>query len=172
MGRKYLILIVVSLLVIAIDQMTKVYVHSHFELGESITVIPGFFNFTYVRNIGAAFGIFTDSPETFRHIFFLSIPAIAVAIIVYFIYGLPESERLQILALSSIAGGALGNYIDRIQHGFVIDFLDVHIKNIYSWPVFNIADSAIVIGVGVLTILMIQEFFAEKKAVTEQKAKN
>ena len=163
MGRKYMLLIVISLFLIAVDQMTKIYVHSHFELGESITVIPGFFNFTYVRNLGAAFGIFTDSPETFRHIFFLSIPLVAVAIIVFFIYGLPESESVQVMALSSIAGGAIGNYIDRIQHGYVIDFLDVHYQNIYNWPVFNIADSAIVVGVGVLTVLMIQEYIEEKK---------
>ena len=163
MGRKYMLLIVISLFLIAVDQMTKIYVHSHFELGESITVIPGFFNFTYVRNLGAAFGIFTDSPETFRHIFFLSIPLVAVAIIVFFIYGLPESESVQVMALSSIAGGAIGNYIDRIQHGYVIDFLDVHYKNIYNWPVFNIADSAIVVGVGILTVLMIQEYIEEKK---------
>ncbi|MEK6554281.1 MAG: signal peptidase II [Bdellovibrionota bacterium] len=166
MGRKYMILIVVSLFLIAIDQIAKIYVHANFELGETITVIPGYFNFTYVRNIGAAFGIFTDSNETFRHIFFLSIPAIAVGIIVFFIYGLPETERAQILALSAIAGGAVGNYIDRIQHGFVIDFLDFHIQNIYSWPVFNIADSAIVIGVAVLTVLMIVEFWNERKKAT------
>jgi signal peptidase II len=166
LGRKYMILIAVSLFLVAIDQITKIYIHSNFELSESITVIPNYFNITYVRNMGAAFGIFTDSNETFRHIFFLSIPAIAVGIIVFFIYGLPESERAQILALSSIAGGAIGNYIDRIQHGYVIDFLDFHIKNIYSWPVFNIADSAIVAGVAVLTYLMIIEFINEKKKAT------
>lgn len=164
MGRKYMILILLSLLIVAIDQISKIYIHTNFELGDTVSVIENYFNITYVRNTGAAFGIFSDSQQTFRHIFFLSIPVVAVAVIVFFIYGLPEDELAQIISLSLISGGAIGNYIDRIQYGYVIDFLDVHIKNIYSWPVFNIADSAIVIGVTVLSVLMIMEYFEERKA--------
>jgi signal peptidase II len=164
MGRKYMILIVVSLFLVALDQMIKIYVHSHFDLGESVRVIDGYFSLTYVRNMGAAFGIFRDSHETFRHIFFLSIPPIAVGIIVYFIYGLPEDDLLQIFALSSIAGGALGNYIDRIRFGYVIDFLDFHWRDIYSWPAFNVADSAIVTGVALLTLILIREYRDEVRA--------
>lgn len=154
-GKKYMILIAVTIAVAAIDQYTKMIVHSTFDLGESIRIINNFFNFTYVRNTGAAFGILGTSHETFRQVFFLSIPPIAVGIIVFFLYNLPESEKLEIYALSIISGGAIGNYIDRIRFGYVIDFLDFHIANTYSWPAFNIADSAIVIGVGILTYLMI-----------------
>lgn len=164
MGRKYMILILLSFLVVAIDQVAKIYIHTSFELGDTVSVINNFFNITYVRNMGAAFGIFSDSQETFRHVFFLSIPVVAVAVIIFFIYGLPEDELAQIISLSLISGGAIGNYIDRIRYGYVIDFLDVHIKNIYSWPVFNIADSAIVVGVSVLSILMVLEYFEEKKS--------
>lgn len=164
MGRKYMILILLSLLVVAIDQISKIYIHTNFELGDTVSVIENYFNITYVRNTGAAFGILSDSQQTFRHVFFLAIPVIAVAVIVFFIYGLPEEELAQIISLSLISGGAIGNYIDRIQYGYVIDFLDVHIKNIYSWPVFNVADSAIVVGVSVLSVLMVLEYFEERKA--------
>lgn len=159
-----MILILLSLLVVAIDQISKIYIHTNFELGDTVSVIENYFNITYVRNTGAAFGILSDSQQTFRHVFFLAIPVIAVAVIVFFIYGLPEEELAQIISLSLISGGAIGNYIDRIQYGYVIDFLDVHIKNIYSWPVFNVADSAIVVGVSVLSVLMVLEYFEERKA--------
>ncbi len=164
MGRKYMILIILSLLVVAIDQIAKIYIHTNFELGDTVSVINNYFNITYVRNTGAAFGIFSDSQQMFRHVFFLSIPVVAVAVIIFFIYGLPESELAQIISLSLISGGAIGNYVDRIQYSYVIDFLDVHVRNVYSWPVFNIADSAIVVGVCVLSVLMILEYFEERKA--------
>lgn len=152
-----MILLAVTFAITALDQWTKMIVHSGFDLGESIPVINGFFNFTYVRNTGAAFGILGTAQETFRQIFFLSVPPIAVLIIVIFLYGLPETEKLEIYALSTISGGAIGNYIDRLRFGYVIDFLDFHIQNKYSWPAFNIADSAIVVGVGVLTLLMFRK---------------
>ena len=154
-----MILIAVTFAVVAIDQFTKMCIHTKFDLGETIKLIDGYFNLTYVRNTGAAFGILGHSQPTFREIFFLSIPPIAVFIILIFIYNLPESEKLEIYALSVISGGAIGNYIDRIRFGYVIDFLDFHLKNIYSWPAFNVADSAIVCGVAILTILM----FVKKK---------
>lgn len=159
-----MILIILSLLVVAIDQIAKIYIHTNFELGDTVSVINNYFNITYVRNTGAAFGIFSDSQQMFRHVFFLSIPVVAVAVIIFFIYGLPESELAQIISLSLISGGAIGNYVDRIQYSYVIDFLDVHVRNVYSWPVFNIADSAIVVGVCVLSVLMILEYFEERKA--------
>ena len=152
-GRKYMILIALTFLITAIDQYTKMIVHSTFDLGESIRIIEGFFNFTYVRNTGAAFGVLGKSHETFRQAFFLAVPPVAIIIITYFIYTLPETEKLEIYALSMISGGALGNYIDRLRFGYVIDFLDFHIQEKYSWPVFNLADSTIVVGVGILILL-------------------
>ena len=154
-----MILIAVTFALVAIDQFTKMAVHSTFELGEQIKLIEGYFSLTYVRNQGAAFGIFNQAQPTFREIFFLSIPPIAVFVILLFLYNLPETETLEIYALSLISGGAIGNYIDRLRFGYVVDFLDFHIKNFYSWPVFNVADSAIVVGVGILSILM----FSKKK---------
>ena len=129
-------------------------------LGESIPVIPGYFNFTYVRNPGAAFGFLAQSHPTFRETFFLIMPPIALVIILLILKTVPDNDLLQIVALSSVFGGAIGNYIDRLKYGYVVDFLDFHWQEKYTWPAFNIADSAIVCGVILLLILM---FFENKK---------
>ena len=147
--RKYLILMTIAGFIVILDQMTKMYIHTHFFLGESTEVIKNFFNLTYVRNTGAAFGIFRDSHKIFKVLFFFSIPPIALFIITRIVRNLTEKDSLQILALASIFGGAIGNYIDRIRFGYVIDFLDFHIKG-HSWPAFNVADITIVCGIVLL----------------------
>ncbi|MFP5519607.1 MAG: signal peptidase II [Bdellovibrionia bacterium] len=166
MQKKYIWLMVISGFLIALDQVTKIYIHTHFSLGESISVIPDFFNLTYVRNFGAAFGFLAETHPTFREIFFLVMPPIALIIILSILRGVDNKDTYQIFALSSIFGGAIGNYIDRIRFRYVIDFLDFHIKNKYSWPAFNVADVAIVCGVGVLLLLMFLES-KKNKAQTE-----
>jgi signal peptidase II len=162
-NSKYLILAVVSALIVSIDQVTKVYIHTHFQLGEMIQVIQDFFNITYVRNTGAAWGILRNTPDTFRNLFFLSMPPIAMIFIFGILRNLPSSDRLQILALSMIFGGAIGNYVDRLRFGYVIDFLDFHWKNYYTYPAFNVADSAIVSGVTILILIMLRQYAEEQK---------
>ncbi len=147
MKQKLIVLLTITGLLIALDQVTKIYVQTHFQLGESITVWDGFFNLTYVQNPGAAFGFLARSPEVFRETFFYIIPPIAMGIILYFLKSVAVSDRFQIVALSLVFGGALGNYIDRLRVQYVIDFLDFHIQHKYSWPAFNVADSAIVCGI-------------------------
>lgn len=154
---KYIILIALAGFIITLDQSTKLYVHAHFALGESIEVIKNFFNFTYVRNTGAAFGILSQSHETFRNIFFLSTPPIALVAIFFLLKSTPSSDRSQVVALSCIFGGAIGNYIDRIRFSYVIDFLDFHINRNYTWPAFNVADMAIVFGVIILTYYLFKK---------------
>lgn len=166
MKKKYLWLLAISGVLVALDQLTKAYVHTHFHLGESVIVIPNFFNFTYVRNFGAAFGFLAESHPSFRELFFLSMPPIALVIILGILRGVKDSDTRQIIALSSIFGGAIGNYIDRLRFRYVIDFLDFHLYNRWSWPAFNIADMAIVGGVGLLLLLM----FLEKKKMKEEGA--
>lgn len=161
MKFKYVFLIAWSTFAVALDQVTKIYIHTRFQLGESVTVIQNFFNITYVRNPGAAFGFLAESHPEFREVFFLLIPPIAMAIILMILKGVSDKDRWQIFALSSIFGGAIGNYIDRIRFRYVIDFLDFHLFEKYSWPAFNVADSAIVLGVMILVVLM----WFEKKAV-------
>jgi signal peptidase II len=145
-------------------------VHANFGLGESVVVIPDIFRFTYVRNPGAAFGIFRDSAPLFRQIFFLSMPPIAMGIILYMMREVRSSDRWQVFALSLIFGGALGNYIDRLRFGYVIDFLDFHFKETWSYPAFNIADSAIVCGVILLALLMFKRDLAAKRLSPAKKA--
>lgn len=152
MKKKYLLLTVIATVLIVLDQLVKIYVHTHFQLGESVPVIPNYFNLTYVRNFGAAFGFLSESHPQFRELFFLSIPPIACAIILWILRKVEDGDYLQIIPLSAIFGGAIGNYIDRLRFRYVIDFLDFHFQNYYSWPAFNIADSAIVVGVLVLLI--------------------
>ncbi len=163
MKRKYIWLLVITGFLVALDQLIKVYVHTHFHLGESVIVIPNFFNLTYVRNFGAAFGFLAESHPSFRELFFLSMPPIALLIILGILRGVKDSDTKQIIALSSIFGGAIGNYIDRIRFRYVIDFLDFHLYNRWSWPAFNVADMAIVGGVGLLLLLMFLENKEHKK---------
>jgi signal peptidase II len=157
MKKKYVILAGLSALLVAIDQLTKMYIHTHYQLGDSTPVIPGYFNITYVRNFGAAFGFLADSHPGFREFFFLSMPPVALIVILLILRSVEDTDFPQIFALSSVFGGAIGNYIDRIRFRYVIDFLDFHIQGQWSWPAFNVADSAIVCGVGVLLGLMVFE---------------
>lgn len=163
MKFKYIFLISWSTFAVTLDQLTKMYIHTRFQLGESVTVIENFFNITYVRNPGAAFGFLAESHPQFREIFFLSVPPLAMIIILMILKSVSDKDRWQIFALSSIFGGAIGNYIDRLRFRYVIDFLDFHLYSRYSWPAFNIADSAIVIGVMILMMLMWFERKAENK---------
>lgn len=168
MGYKYLVLIIVSLLIVAVDQVTKTYVHVYFDWGQSITILEGFFNLTYVRNPGAAFGMLSTANESFRTVFFLIIPPVAVLFILFLLHGTPENDKAQIYALALVCGGAIGNYIDRLRFGFVVDFLDFHYKEIYAWPAFNVADSAIVVGITIITLIMIRDFRNERKKKQEE----
>lgn len=161
--RKYLVLCTIAGFVVAFDQLVKIYIHTSFGLGESLPVIQDIFSITYVRNTGAAFGLGRDANELFRTIFFLTMPPIAMIIILNMMKTVEESDRWQVFSLSLIFGGALGNYIDRLRFGYVIDFLDFHYKEVWSYPAFNIADSAIVSGVGLLIAIIIKRWWAEKK---------
>lgn len=152
---RYLALAAIASVIVALDQVVKLYVHTHFNVGDTTSVIQSYFNITYVRNTGAAFGILRDSWPGFRNVFFMVMPVLAMIIIITILKGVANNDRWQVLALSLIFGGAVGNYIDRLRFGYVIDFLDFHLKDIYSWPSFNVADSAIVTGVCLLLLMML-----------------
>ncbi len=156
MKRKYLLLICFSVFMIAIDQITKIYVHTQFQLHESVPIIENIFHLTYVRNFGAAFGFLAQAPIFFRDVFFMTMPPIACMIILYILRAVEDDDTKQILSLSAIFAGAIGNYLDRLQFRYVIDFLDFHFGKV-SWPAFNIADMAIVIGVFFLMLNMLIE---------------
>lgn len=163
-SKKYLLLAALAGTIVTLDQATKLYIHTQFYLGESLTVINDFFNITYVRNTGAAFGIFRDAGETFRNLFFLSMPPLAMIVILSILWGVKDTDRLQVFALGNVFGGAVGNYIDRLRFGFVIDFLDFHYQHRFTWPAFNVADMCIVGGVGLLLLIMTQQFLEDRAA--------
>ncbi len=173
MKKKYIVLASISGFLIALDQLLKIYIHTHYQLGESNPIIPGYFNITYVRNFGAAFGFLADSHPEFRDLFFLAMPPAALIIILLILRTVADSDKWQILALSSVFGGAVGNYIDRLRFRYVIDFLDFHLQEKYTWPAFNIADMAIVCGViGLLLLMFIEErkLKKAKQAATSETA--
>lgn len=163
MNKKYLYLILITAIVVTLDQITKMYINLNFRLGESVPVIQDIFHITYVRNTGAAFGLFSNSSEMFRNVFFLSLPPIAMVVIFMLLKNTPDREKLQSLALSLVFGGALGNYIDRLRFRYVIDFLDFHYKNVWSYPAFNVADISIVCGVMILFYFMFMEEWKGRK---------
>ena len=150
--RRYLLLFGVSLVLIVLDQITKMFVVHTMHLNESIPVIKGYFNLTYIRNPGAAFGIFATANSAFRLIFFVGTSIFALGLLGTIFYRLHSDDVWGQLTISSIGGGAIGNLIDRLRYGEVIDFLDFHISG-YHWPAFNVADSAISIGVVSLLII-------------------
>jgi signal peptidase II len=135
--------------IIVLDQLTKFIIDRVMNLHQSISLIDGLFNLTYVRNTGAAFGIFAGSAEVFRRPFLIVVSILASVFIINMMKRLAETETGLITGLSFILGGAIGNLIDRVIYGEVIDFLDVYWRN-YHWPAFNIADSFITIGVCVM----------------------
>lgn len=154
---KYLVLSAVASAIASFDQVTKLLIHTRFQLSESMPIIDGFFSFTYVRNPGGAFGMFRNSGETFRMIVFIVLPILALFLIFHMVSKVKKDHWPAILALSFILGGAIGNIIDRIYFGFVVDFIDFHLPSGLAFPTFNLADSAVVLGVCVLTFIMYKD---------------
>ncbi len=155
MGRWLLLLSVATLAILA-DQASKAYVVRHLGLYESwapVSALERVFRFTHVHNTGAAFGLFPQGG-----VVFLVIAVIVSAIILYYYRQVSSHGWLIRLALGLQLGGALGNVIDRVRLGYVVDFLDV-----WRWPVFNVADSCVVIGVGLLVLLMLREERRERQ---------
>lgn len=152
MRGKWLVTLGVAVSVIVLDQWTKALVLERMTLHESIPVIDGFFSLTYVRNTGAAFGILAGKMSaSLRVPFFLVVSGLAVLLLVWFLRQVPADRSGVIAACGGVLGGAVGNMIDRFRLGEVIDFLDVYV-GAYHWPTFNVADSAITVGVILLCL--------------------
>lgn len=147
--QRIISLLLIGTVVVVLDQLTK-YLILHY-LSRSVVVIPGFFDLISVYNRGMVFGMFNSSQCVFRTTVLTAI-SITVFLILIFIYLFSKDiTRLSMVSLSMIISGAIGNIIDRIRLGYVVDFLDVHVKNVH-WPAFNIADSAITIGAILLAL--------------------
>ena len=145
--------LLVALAVFAADQLTKWVIGSAIPLHDSWPVIPGFFRLTHVKNRGAAFGIFADSTSPMKIEVLILLSVVALVVVLMLLWGQPGARRIG-LGLALILGGALGNLIDRLAHGSVVDFLEFYLRG-FHWPAFNVADSAIVMGAGLLVLDML-----------------
>ena len=137
-------------IVIILDQLTKQVFWRSFDVGQSTAVIDGIFRITLVKNAGAAFGVFEGGRP-----FFILASLVATVVLIYIGYRLPSEDRYKRILLGLILGGAVGNLIDRIYAGEVIDFLEIGIAG-YWWPVFNVADIAVSVGAVLLLIYLVR----------------
>ncbi|SHF49917.1 signal peptidase II [Ornithinibacillus halophilus] len=148
---------IIALIIIGIDQFTKWLVVKNMELYEQIILIENFFSLTSHRNSGAAWGILQN-----QMVFFYIVTVIVIIGLVFYMQKYGKDSKLLALALSFILGGAIGNFIDRLLHQEVVDFFDFIIFG-YDFPIFNIADSALVIGVGLVIIATILDEMNKKE---------
>jgi signal peptidase II len=149
--NKYIYLLMVAGLVVVLDQITKALILNNLSLYNSITVVPGFFNITHIHNPGGAFGFLANQGPGLRKTVFLFVSLLAVCLIFWFYKKTPTTHRILATGFAMIFGGAIGNLIDRVRFGKVVDFLDFYIGNIH-YPAFNIADSAITVGIGIFIL--------------------
>ena len=154
-----ILLFLVMALVLVLDQSTKFLVMREFGLYESRQVIPGLFSLTYLTNTGAAFGILAGQPTRWRQAFFVGVGLLALGVILWVRGRMAARNPWYTVSLGLIGGGALGNLVDRVRFGAVVDFLDFYIGS-HHWPPFNVADSAICVGVALFLAL---QFFGDNQ---------
>lgn len=143
--------ILMVLAILGLDRWTKWLIHTQLLLNQTILIIDGFFNITYVRNTGVAFGILDPVSLPLKSTVLAVLTLAAITGVLIYSWRTPISQTLLHVALSLILAGALGNLYDRINYGYVIDFIEVYFRD-YRWPSFNVADSAITVGVGLLLL--------------------
>jgi signal peptidase II len=149
MGVRMFVLIAGT--VVVLDQVTKLLVLAGMPLYHSIPVIPGFFNLTHIHNPGGAFGFMAAGHPGLRNLLFIGVSSLAMGLLIYFYRNTPNTHPYLAAALAMIFGGAVGNLIDRLRFREVVDFLDVYV-GAYHWPAFNVADSAISIGITIFIL--------------------
>jgi len=141
----------IALAVVLLDRATKRVVAQNISLHDGLQVIPGFFRITHVENRGAAFGLFADSPSEWKIAMLVLFSVIALIVVSALLWRNSHSMTTTGIGLALILGGALGNLWDRLMNGRVVDFLLFYVGQ-YQWPAFNVADSAIVVGAGLLVV--------------------
>jgi signal peptidase II len=151
--------ILLALVIVALDRWTKHLAATRIGLYQHVTVIPGFFRLTHTENTGAAFSLFADSPSHLKTGLLIAFSAVAMVVVAVLLWKQARALTTTGIALSLILGGAAGNLWDRVLHGRVVDFLLFYVKQ-YQWPVFNLADSSIVVGA---CLLVIEILFAPSK---------
>jgi len=146
----------IAVLVLIADQWTKHWAQTSLKPVVLIEVIPGLFRFTYATNRGVAFSLFADS-ELNVPMIFASISIIAALVVLFYLARTPDGKGRMQIALSLLLAGIIGNLIDRLRFGEVVDFLDFHLGEVFTWPTFNIADASICIGAALLALEMLRE---------------
>lgn len=141
----------IALAIVVLDQATKALVRARLPLHESVTVIPGFFDLTHVRNTGAAFGMLDNTNFPYKPAMMVVIALVALVAVASYALTLPATQRIARYGLALILGGAVGNLIDRATMGYVVDFVDVYWRGVHFWA-FNVADSAITVGVALMLL--------------------
>jgi len=144
--RTRLLYLALSVFLFSLDRVTKSMVVDRLSLHESVSVVEGFFHLTHITNTGALFGLMAGLSSPLRGLIFITVPVLAITLILIFQFHARENDFLAQVGLSTILGGALGNLWDRVFLGHVIDFLDFSVAG-FHWPAFNIADSCICLGV-------------------------
>ena len=157
----------ISAVVVLLDQITKIIAHKSLTLYAPKIIIPDYFNISLAYNEGAAFS-FLASAGGWQRWFFVILTVVVSVLVIYWIKNLKEHEKTAAVGFALILGGAIGNLIDRLYLGKVIDFIQVHYQNIYYWPTFNIADSAITLGAA---ILIADGIAGSRKTNSEKKEK-
>ncbi len=176
---------IITVISVIADQLTKFYAIKHLthSFGEQsdwqrfvagghpaarapVSVVQGMWDFQYVENPGAAWGLLSRANESFRAPFFVVVSIVAAVLILNYYVRSPEKLAIRRWALALVFGGAVGNFIDRVRMGYVIDFIDWHWQDTYHWPTFNVADAAISIGV----VLLLIESFIYKEEKPAKKA--
>ncbi len=143
--------LLIAAFVLVLDRASKLAVIAWIEPGQSIDVVPGLLALTHVRNPGAAFGLLAGAASVWRDLFLIAVGLAAVVGLGWLLLSLPRERRWQRLAVAGVIGGAIGNLIDRLTYGQVIDFVDAYFRG-WHWPAFNVADSCISVGVVVLVV--------------------
>lgn len=162
---------IVSAVVVAIDQASKAWIHAALSDGPRIELIPGWLNLVYSRNAGGLFGYFTDMAQPWRTLILTLLPAVAIGLVVHYLVRGDDLDRVARSALSLVLGGAIGNLIDRVFRGEVIDFIDAQASGDLAewliekagtahWHTFNVADSCIVCGA---ILMLISAFRPQRK---------
>jgi len=157
--QKFLTVALIALLVIVLDQYTKYLVTASIPLYGRIEILHGFFDLIHIRNSGIAFGLLKQFGSQYKVAALLAVSAVALVLLFVLVTQVKKNQKLQLLCLSLILGGAAGNLIDRFRFGEVVDFLDVHWHDLYHWPAFNVADSAITVGI---ILMLLDELFLKK----------
>lgn len=160
--------LLIAFIIIA-DQMTKALIEETYKLGEITPVINEFFNITYIKNTGAAFGLGANATSIWRVLFLLLIPVLACFYLLHLIWTSRKERMILGLSYSLIFAGAVGNLIDRFSLGYVVDFLDFFYKDKH-FPAFNVADSCISIAAGLLVIDFFIEFFRKKPEAIQKES--